>query len=451
MSDPAEQQASAARNGWVKRFWHRLRRGPALRMRLFLGMLVVTLAATGGFALAINAFIETLEKEMLMQTMNREMDGLVIDYRSGVSIAGPRGPSGAVFVTDDAATRAALPTPLARFSTQAHHHLKIRLNNKEYYAARRAIPGATIYLIVDVDPIARLEKRLARIGWTTLVSVLIVALLISLGCAYLILRPVRNLARRLSEIVPQRSAAPIADDYHDRDMQEIAASFDALVQRFRLFVGRERAFTADAGHELRTPLSVALSAHELLLTMDELPARARQRALRSYTACQRMNRTVTALLFLARDETPERWHCSPQALVRALEHEYQSLLDTHDNRLLLNVADVTLAAPPEAMNALLHNLVGHATSHTEHGNITLTIDAASICICYGSLGQLPTHLDDVFEREYQPEHGGRFGLGLYLVGRLCDRLGWRVRGHTADDGSASIHIECDAAADADSA
>lgn len=407
-----------------------------------MGMLLVTLTATAGFALAMHLFVETLEQAMLSQTMNREMDGLVIDYQQGVAITGPRGQSGAVFVTHDQASREALPKPLQRFSTQAHHHTKIHLGDRQYYAARRTVAGAQIYLMVDIDPIARLEQRLAMIGWATLVAVLILALLISLGCAYLILRPVRNLAQRLSEIVPQQAIAPIANDYHDRDMQEIAASFDGLIQRFQRFVERERAFTADAGHELRTPLSVALSAHELLLTMDELPAGAHKRATRSYTACQRMDRTVTALLFLARDETPEHWHCSPQDLTRPLQDEYQSLLDTHGDRLLLDIADITLAAPPEAMNALLHHLVGHATSHTEHGDITLTIDAVSICIHYGSLGQLPTHLEDAFAREYQPEHGGRFGLGLYLVGRLCERLGWPVRGHTASDGCASIHIDC---------
>lgn len=416
----------------------------ALRMRLFLGMLVVTLVATAGFALAIHMFVETLEEEMVMQTMNREMDGLVIDYQHRVPITGPRGQSGAVFVSHDAASRAALPKPLERFSTQAHHHLKIHMHDKVYYAAKRSIPGATIYLIVDVDPIARLEQRLAMIGWLTLAAVLFVALLISVGCAYLILRPVRHLARRLSEVVPRQTTPPIANDYHDRDMREIATSFDDLIQRFQRFVERERAFTADAGHELRTPLSVALSTHELLLTVDELPAGARQRALRSQSACQRMNRTVTALLFLARDETPEQWHSVPNAFVSELQEEYASLLATHSNSLTIEAAEVTLAAPPEALNALLHNLLGHAASHTEHGEIRLAIDATSICIRYGSQARLPRNLDEAFNREYQPEHGGRFGLGLYLVGRLCERLGWPVRGQTDDHGVASIHIDCHA-------
>jgi signal transduction histidine kinase len=410
-------------------------------MRLFLGMLTVTLCATAGFALAVNEFVTVLEQELLLQTMSRELDGLVSDYRQGVDITGSRGKTGVVFVQGDDEPKTVLPPVLSRLS-QGQQHLKVRVGGKEYYAAMRRIPGAAIYLLVDVDPIDALEKRLAVIGWSTLTLTVLVALLISLACSFLILRPVRNLARRLSYIEPQTAQTPIAEDYHDSDMHEIAASFDGLVERFQRFVDRERAFTADAGHELRTPLSVALSTHELLLAADDLPPRVRERLLRSNAACHRMSRTITALLFLARDNRPGQSGCNARDIVRDLQPYYQRILDIRDSTLVLYVSDITVAAPPEALNTLLHNLVEHAISHTRNGVIELHIDARTICISYGDGHHLPSDLDDVFDREYQPESGGEFGLGLYLVGRICARLGWPVCGRTSVNGKPSIHIAC---------
>ena len=423
--------------------WLKKRR--TLRVRIFFSMLMVLLTAMIGFVIAMNSFIDVLDKELLGQTTTREIDGLARDYQAlgnrAQSLAGPRGGSGQVYVVNDAASQLALPKPLSRLGP-SRHHLTIELDGREHYAAWKSVDGGAIYLVVDVEPVEKLEARLIMIGVVTLLVVLLVTLVISLRCTSVILRPVKALAKRLAEVEPTRKGLAIADDYVDPDMVEIAASFDNLVERFQRFVERERAFTADAGHELRTPLSVALSTHELLLTMNDLAPKARQRALRSNAACQRMNRTVTALLFLARDEITTRVDSQPHALARELADEYTSLLETHHNTLTLDIADVTLAAPPEALNALLHNLVGHAASHSEHADIRLAVTAKAIRLDYGSLGRLPTNLDDVFQRQYQPERGGRFGLGLYLVGRLCARLGWSVWGETATDGCAAIRIDC---------
>jgi ABC-type amino acid transport system permease subunit len=63
-----------------------------LRMRLSLALISITFIACIGFALAIHEFVETMEDELLNQTLKRELASLVIDFRHGMPIAGPRGP-----------------------------------------------------------------------------------------------------------------------------------------------------------------------------------------------------------------------------------------------------------------------------------------------------------------------------------------------------------------------
>src|SRR5699024_1049419 len=126
------------------------------------------------------------------------------------------------------------------------------------------VDGSSIYLMLNTESIEDLEHRLAAIGWTTLGVTVAIALLLGVFFSFLILKPVHRLARRLSDYRPGQPNPSIADEYSDRDMHRIAASFDDLIGRFDAAIAREKAFTQDASHELRTPLAVALGASELL-------------------------------------------------------------------------------------------------------------------------------------------------------------------------------------------
>lgn len=396
----------------------------SLRSRLFLGMLMVVLVVTSGFALAMYEFVEVLEEELLHRTLTRELDGLVIDYKAGAAVAGTRGVSDRVFVTKPGAPAKDLPDALETLG--ARETAVIQHNGVEFYAGRRDVRGARVYLMLSVGTVEALERRLSVIGWITFAGALLVALLISLLFARLILSPVRDLAHRVSGLQPADPGHPIAADYNDQAMRAIAESFDELVDRFQAYAQREQAFTQDASHELRTPLAVTLSTTELLLEDPDLNSRTRERVERIHNAGQRMQRLVSALLFLAREQPRQNKRCDIAAILADILPFYEDSLNKKNIHLDADTAPAYTDAPPGMVDCILHNLIENAVEHTADGRIEVRTNPNCILIRDTGSGIDANTLQRIYERRYHTRKSSGLGIGLYLVQRICMDLDWRI-------------------------
>lgn len=396
----------------------------SLRLRLFVGMFVVALVATLGFAVAMHEFVEVLEEELLHRTLVRELDALAIDYRDDANIAGQRGLDDWVYVSGPATSEAALPRALQDLG--AGDYEVIQKAGHEYYAGRRDVGNARIYLLLSVESVEALERRLATIGWLTFTASVLVALLIALFSARLILKPVRSLAARVARLQPTQASPPLAPDYNDEAVEAIARSFDALVERFQLFVERERAFTHDASHELRTPLAVVLSGTELLLADVESNPCTRARAQRIASAGQRMQRLITALLFLAREVSRRVDRCDVTAVLAEVLPAYRAELERRNVALRVETRTSHVTAPPGLVDCLLHNLIENAVEHTVEGHVGIDVDHARIRVSDTGSGIAPEILRNIREYRYHARDRSGLGIGLYLVQRICARLGWEL-------------------------
>jgi signal transduction histidine kinase len=299
--------------------------------------------------------------------------------------------------------------------------------HQEYYMGRRDVGGTAIYLMLDTEQIEDLEDRLAMLGWTTLGTAIAISLLLGLFFSFLILRPVRRLAARLSGYQPGRSNPPIAPDYGDRDMREIAASFDDLISRFDAAIAREKAFTEDASHELRTPLAVALGASELLEDMPGLNERARQRVARVRDACERIHRLLAALLFLAREQHRDSELSDAAVVLDAVLSYQHEAIAARRIALSLDVHSTPLPLPEGVTYSVLHNLIDNAVRHTEGGELSVVVSPERIRVTDTGRGMPADVLTHIFERRYRSADSPGLGLGLYLVTRICDRQGWSIQ------------------------
>lgn len=406
----------------------------SLRTRLFLSMLTVTLVVTAGFALAMYEFVEVLEEELLHRTLARDLDGLVVDYRDGATITGRRGAGDIVFVHKPGESLETLPPRLR--SLPPGHTRVVQHAGSEFYVGRRDVGATRIYLMLSVATVEALEHHLTTIAWFTFAGAILAALLIAFVCARLILKPVRALADRVATLQPGQTHPPIAAGYNDRTIHAIAASFDELVARFHAFVQRERAFTEDASHELRTPLAVTLSATELLLDDPEISTRTRERAERIHSAGQRMQRLVSALLFLAREQPQQRERCDITTVVDDILPFYQDRINHKQLTVNLNTRPTVTYVPPGMADCVLHNLIENAVEHTTHGSIDIHVAPECIRISDTGAGIDAATLEHIFERRYHARRSRGMGIGLYLVERVCTRLDWRIQAYsTPGEGS----------------
>ncbi len=245
------------------------------------------------------------------------------------------------------------------------------------------------------------------------------------------LRPLNALSRDLSARAPEE-ATLIEVAQPPRELKPVLDSLNGLLGRMRAMLDRERQFTADAAHQLRTPLAAALLHLEnaVAAESDDL----RELALgRTHEGLQRLNRLVKQFLELARWESAERETerdvVDLEACARAEVEEAALLAADKD----LEISVIAQTSPlhvlgwEPAVRALVRNLIDNAFRYTPAGGqveVRLRGEAsgARLEVSDSGPGIAPAERETVFKR-FRRGHAADTdgsGLGLPIVWRIAE-------------------------------
>ncbi|MFB9924069.1 sensor histidine kinase [Amycolatopsis halotolerans] len=208
----------------------------------------------------------------------------------------------------------------------------------------------------------------------------------------------------------RRSAIP--------EIDRVGAALDVTAARIGETLERERAFSAEASHQLRTPLAGLRLQLESAL---ETPGRDPYAAVRAgITAADRLERTVEDLLALSRERRTPRDELDLTALLAGLT---DAPLPDH-RQLRLDITDpppVRASAP--AVRQVLAVLLDNALNHGE-GTITVRARDAGGALAVDVVDEGP----DLGERDPFADHTpGGHGIGLRLARSLAEAEGGRLR------------------------
>lgn len=220
----------------------------------------------------------------------------------------------------------------------------------------------------------------------------------------------------------------------------LARALDAHTSELRSFLDRERFFTGDVSHELRSPLTVIMGAAEILIEQSQDPAVAAP-AERILRAAREAAECVTVLLLLAR--SPELGALPPVDLGQIARREterYRGMVA--DKPVLLEFAGgpaLRIAAPAELCAAAIGNLVRNACQYTEQGSVTVRLETDRVMVTDTGPGLPPAVRATLGQaRASAPSQGSSgTGLGLALVQRICEYLGARLQ-YAERDGGGSV-------------
>ncbi len=278
--------------------------------------------------------------------------------------------------------------------------------------------------------------------WFGLVPLAIVLIIVyvSLYLGYRFYRgsvsPVVGLAREVENLQLESSQMPDFDvsdlpQGADREIVILGDALNHLVQRVNRFVAREREFTRDVSHELRSPLTVIRVACDLLLKENSLTDKPRKSVDRIRRAAIQMTNLIEAFLLMAR-ESHGNIDTSTVCINDLLSEEVDRarlLLEDRPVNLQTDFANILVVKAPErVVSVLLGNLLRNACTYTDQGTVTVGISEKRITITDTGGGMSEQDRDDAFHafrRGSQARPGGH-GVGLNIVRKLSERFGWPV-------------------------
>jgi signal transduction histidine kinase len=284
------------------------------------------------------------------------------------------------------------------------------------------------------------------IGVAALVGLIALALaaVIAIALSRTVMRPVTELANDVARLDPTRRNERLGNRFANREVGVIAAAFDDYMGRLERVLEREQAFTEDASHELRTPLFIISGAAELLLEEPELSAPARERVLRIKRATGQMQSLIEALLFLARGEQSggvSQQQCALDQIVREAVDVIAAGAAAKSLQVDVALEPVRVTGAAVMVACVVNNLLLNAVNFTQDGRIEVRLTPGELMVKDTGIGIPPEDLSRIFERRYRGPQSRGLGLGLYLVNRICQRLGWRIETSSTPGVGTTFRVE----------
>jgi signal transduction histidine kinase len=241
-------------------------------------------------------------------------------------------------------------------------------------------------------------------------------------------RPVEQLRRAGQEIssgedLSRRIAIGGGDELH-----RLAVTFNAMLTRLEASFEQERQFTADASHELRTPVAVILAQCESL-ELQDLPEETACEIAVIRRQAQKMHRLIQSLLALARLESgTEEIAKTPVDFSALLAEQCGEFVLLHKNIITDIAPKIIVTGNRELLGRMATNLIANAVQYSNPaGRIWVSLQKeagrAVLRVRDEGIGIAPEQQENIWRRLYQADAArqaqGGMGLGLCMVRQIA--------------------------------
>ncbi|RUL84013.1 sensor histidine kinase [Tautonia sociabilis] len=356
-------------------------------------------------------------------------------------------PSGEVLLRSERIRPDGLPVPAPLPSPQEVNLQRLpHAEQADRYLATKVVASPVGPVVVQVaTTLAHPEHELGE-----LLAVLLVlgplALSAAIGGGYLLARkalePVERMTEATHAITASRLDRRIEVVNPDDELGRLARTLNTMIERLERSFDETRRFTADAAHELRTPLAVLRSEAEVALRQPRSPEEHRRVLENILEEVDRLTRLAEQLLFLCREDAG----LVPVARGSVRIDELLSEVIEHmrpvaeENGVMLHVepsASTEVSGDADQLRRLFFNLLDNAIKYTPRGGrIVGRVEPSGggilAIVSDTGIGIPHEHLPRVFERFYRVDQArtqdtGGAGLGLSICRAIAEAHGGQLR------------------------
>ena len=409
-----------------------------MRRRIAMALLGVTTLALVAFGVPLGGVVAQLVRKQAVLRLEREAS------RASVEVSVPLGASNDP--TD-------LPAADAGTTLSLYNGVGVRVFGEGPVSEDQVTSAAAAGMVADgtvgdelvvAVPLVLNEEVVATVRAATPISRVDRLMWLAIGTVVVVALVVLAVSAVIAGIVAARLAAPVTalvssmgrlrdGDLSARaprsgvsELDAAAAALDDAAVRFGGMLERERTFSADASHQLRTPLAaLRLNAEAALADPD--PAAREERLQAVVAATERLERTVVDLLALVRNPEPGRERFDLVFLADEIVAAWHGPLAAAGRRLAVrSEADLPACrASRAAVSEILSVLVANALEHGE-GAVEVRVaatDSGALLVEVEDEGHLAVDPVDIFRRAPGPDG---HGIGLGLARTLAEAEGARL-------------------------
>ncbi|NTZ45284.1 two-component system sensor histidine kinase QseC [Lelliottia aquatilis] len=327
---------------------------------------------------------------------------------------------------------------------------RIKDDNDEWRFLWLSAPNGKYRIVVGQEWEYRQEMALDIVTsqltpWLVALPLMLLLLIVLLARE---LRPLKNLALALRQRSPDATDR-LGTEGLPTEVRPLLDALNHLFERTQEMMTRERRFTSDAAHELRSPLAaLKVQTDVAQLSMDD--PQAQEKALKQlHAGIDRASRLVDQLLTLSRLDSLENLDdIEPINLADLLQSAVMDIYHPAQQagielRLNINAPQVVRSGQPLLLSLLVRNLLDNAVRYSPHGSqVDVTLDAQSFTVRDNGPGISAADLARLGERFYRPpgqEQTGS-GLGLSIVQRIATLHRMRLTLANAHEGGFEAKV-----------
>lgn len=263
------------------------------------------------------------------------------------------------------------------------------------------------------------------------------------------LSPLRQVAQAISERHPA-NLSPLNLSIKAEELAPLVGEINRLMHTLADTIEREKQFTNEAAHELRTPLAVLRIHSENVMTAED--DASREQALRKMLlALDRSDRLIRQLLTQARidnQQTPELARLDLSALLQSTLANLAPLALKKGQQLSLEGAEhLQVMGQAVLLDLMFGNLIDNALRYTPEGGeiaVVIEVEGNRVRVDVRDSGPgIPTAaLSRLCERFYRvnPQQGDGVGLGMAIVRRIAELHGADLDVHNRPHGGLEVSL-----------
>ena len=295
-----------------------------------------------------------------------------------------------------------------------------------------------------------------------LLLVLCLTYIIMLGTLYSIISfvaskaisPVNELINTASKINESNINSRLPLPENEDEIHQLATTINELLNRLEYSMHQQKQFTADASHEMHTPLTAIKGTVEVLLRKKRTPEQYELKMKEVLVQTDRLSLLFDQLLQLARLESnnilPKKENIVLKEVVEKIIHTHQTAIQNTNLKIQVSIPEnSTVKADASFLERILNNLISNAIKYN-HPNGAIFCEwndkKQSLTIKDEGIGISKKQLPYLFNRFFRADNSRSYntpgnGLGLSIVKKLCDLQNIKITVESIEEKGTSFILE----------